>query len=552
MSNSETTKAIASWLQKQPASVELRAWAEKLLLDLCAIDTSLGDVDRLRESERKSYEVFLTSASRYVYGDSRLISIPETLRDDPYYTAPYYAVDGIFPDAVYKDRSNFYLRSRTEKRGHRWLLNAHVDTVPPHIPPSQPKSGMAHGRGTADDKGGMVVAALAGRFLQDLKHAGLADPPPVDFLFSIDEEMGGNGSLAAAIELDLRQTSVIVLEPTKLRPHPASWGAIWFEARAQTPISANSEQQRAALLPAMAAAVREMSAASRQLQNESIHPLFSQQDAQGCFGILGPYGNHPATSCGTFAFLMDLPATDAQQVHRIVVDALSTAVKAGRIKDASAQPVVTAFETPARSRLEQGQGRPRRTWKVAVTSIQAHMGSRERDSDAILKMAEVEAALTAHGATGVRLPTPVWGLTMEGGLGFLPTHSMEDVKARMTDAFQKGVAEALKSAGIPASQVEAWIRYDKLHNAAYTSAPNAIGAKALADASEVLRGVREPLVGWQVSCDARIFARTCPDVTTFGAGSLDTAHGPKEFVTMDDIMTAAQMVVLAILTAEAP
>ena len=175
------------------------------------------------------------------------------------------------------------------------------------------------------------------------------------------------------------------------------------------------------------------------------------------------------------------------------------------------------------------------------------MGSRERDSDAILKLAEVASGLAKVGASGLRLPLEPKGMDLEGGQGFLPTHSLEDVKARLAAAFEHGVSRWREIFGISDVEATAWIHFDKLHNEAYNSNEQAIGTRALADASALLTDVRPSITGWQVSCDARIFARQSGDVTTFGAGSLDLAHGPREVVTMDDIMTAAAMLTMAIL-----
>ena len=50
-------------------------------------------------------------------------------------------------------------------------------------------------------------------------------------MFVIDEEMGGNGSLALAVdhELKARYDSILVLECTGNRLHPANRGAVFIK-----------------------------------------------------------------------------------------------------------------------------------------------------------------------------------------------------------------------------------------------------------------------------------------------------------------------------------
>jgi acetylornithine deacetylase/succinyl-diaminopimelate desuccinylase-like protein len=67
----------------------------------------------------------------------------------------------------------------------------------------------------------------------------------------------------------------------------------------------------------------------------------------------------------------------------------------------------------------------------------------------------------------------------------------------------------------------------------------------LADAARASGvAVVEPLRGWDVSCDARIFAREYPEsaVITFGAGSLQHAHSANEQVILNDVLAAAKTV----------
>jgi acetylornithine deacetylase/succinyl-diaminopimelate desuccinylase-like protein len=56
----------------------------------------------------------------------------------------------------------------------------------------------------------------------------------------------------------------------------------------------------------------------------------------------------------------------------------------------------------------------------------------------------------------------------------------------------------------------------------------------------------EPIIGWNVSCDARIFAKQFPqrDIITFGPGSLAHAHSPEEQISVTEIISAAKMMAI--------
>ncbi len=62
-------------------------------------------------------------------------------------------------------------------------------------------------------------------------------------------------------------------------------------------------------------------------------------------------------------------------------------------------------------------------------------------------------------------------LTLEGGQGFIPTHSMEKIQGRMRKAAESGVEEYLQLAGEDKKSIIAAVTYDKLHNAAFDGDP---------------------------------------------------------------------------------
>ena len=94
------------------------------------------------------------------------------------------------------------------------VLNTHIDTVPPHVPPER-EGDVLHGRGACDAKGPLAA----------MLDAVMADPPTrVTLAVTPDEEVNSTGAAA----LDLDPDAFIVGEPTDLDVCAAARGR--FEA----------------------------------------------------------------------------------------------------------------------------------------------------------------------------------------------------------------------------------------------------------------------------------------------------------------------------------
>jgi acetylornithine deacetylase/succinyl-diaminopimelate desuccinylase-like protein len=201
-------------------------------------------------------------------------------------------------------------------------------------------------------------------------------------------------------------------------------------------------------------------------------------------------------------------------------------------------------------------------FQIDVYGATGHMGAiRERDG-AITKMAHLVRSLvfskkrlekTAGGPVRLALAGPASGKTLlaEGGQGFVPTHTIDDVMARLRAAAQRGAEDYLRRIGRfeKGSQVVK-VTYDKLHNAAFDGAPDSPTARnALAAARACGLPQDSPLLGWTVSCDARLFAGEYPamPVLTFGPGHLAHAHSDQEQIAIEDIRKAAEFLALFLL-----
>jgi acetylornithine deacetylase/succinyl-diaminopimelate desuccinylase-like protein len=193
-------------------------------------------------------------------------------------------------------------------------------------------------------------------------------------------------------------------------------------------------------------------------------------------------------------------------------------------------------------------------YRLAIWGSSGHMASILDNDNACTKAAFlVEQIVDADpeaqfGFPGSTVPDP---LLLEGGQGFLPTHSLEEVTRRMQRAARRAAEKHCRWLEVPWDPGTVTMTFEKLHNDAYACDPEHPAVGAFVDA---VRGagveVEEPLRGWDVSCDARIFAREYPDaaVITFGAGRLEHAHSAQEQVRLDDVARAAQAVARFALT----
>lgn len=124
---------------------------------------------------------------------------------------------------------------------------------------------------------------------------------------------------------------------------------------------------------------------------------------------------------------------------------------------------------------------------------------------------------------------------IEGGVGFLPNRSMEQVKREI-----KQVIERID---------DAWLRshytltFPRLHNDSYETDYHHPAVLALEESCKS-SGLESDVFGWNVSCDARLYAKIGNMPTmVFGAGSITDAHARDEKVEFADLMKAAETMV---------
>lgn len=140
------------------------------------------------------------------------------------------------PGHNYENRYNVYAKFKGGE-GKSIMFNGHMDTMPPgdvdlwDIPPHKAtvKDGKLFGLGAADMKGGLMASIMAVELLKD---AGIKLPGDVIITSVIDEEGGGNGSIAAAMNGQTAD-AVVVCEPTDYELTVAHMGFVFFKVEVE-------------------------------------------------------------------------------------------------------------------------------------------------------------------------------------------------------------------------------------------------------------------------------------------------------------------------------
>jgi acetylornithine deacetylase/succinyl-diaminopimelate desuccinylase-like protein len=550
---------------RQPA---FERYIKDLLVELCRIDTTpRSDVRQMQSAEAKCFDALERELGALGFAGARLERRPvnPAIQDHPHYSLLHFTKtadrpQGLSAAETYANRSNLLYvipGSGPAAAGQSVAVNAHVDVVAPYFPP-RVKGRTVFGRGACDDKGPAVSLVAALKVLSEvMANAGLKWNRNVVTMLVVEEETGGNGSLSLAIDRELKKLydSILVCECTGLKFYPANRGAVWYLARL-------TGGPGISLLEMAVFINEELEKEGAAIRTESRHDLFPQRPVQTCHGIIGPYGEHPSRICGQVSFDIRLGTKPDAKGEALVRDCLESGLagyvglygdKAKVTDPSTGKPMVARHYDLRRS----GTG-----FIVTVHGATGHMGAiRERDG-AITKMSHLVRSLALSKArlqsiTGRPVRLELSGgptgdtLVLEGGQGFVPTHDINEVMDRLRRAAQRGAENYLRRIGQPACGEDVVkLTYEKLHNVAFDGDPNSPSVKhavAAAKACGLWKG--EPVLGWTVSCDARLFATEypCMQVLTFGPGQLAHAHSDAEQITLEEIRTAAEFLALFLL-----
>jgi acetylornithine deacetylase/succinyl-diaminopimelate desuccinylase-like protein len=554
-----------------------------LLVGLCAIDTTPNpDVRRMQAAEDGCFRILERELGSLGFTGARLERrrVNPAIQGHPNYsllhfTKTFQRPQGLSPEETYAGRSNLlYVApgANNSGTGQSVAVNAHLDVVAPYFPP-RVKGSKVFGRGACDDKGPAVSIVAALKVLSEvMPAAGLKWNRNVVAMLVVEEETGGNGSLSLAIDRDLKQLydSVLVCECTDLKFYPANRGAVWYRADLKAPEGVSAFEM-------FAFVNEEMEKEGTAIRTESRHPLFPQRPVQTCHGIIGPFGEHPSRICGEASFTVRFQHRPGEQTELLVHDCLEAGL-AGYVGHYGDKTKVTDPATGRPMVARHYDFRSTRDgFHVDVHGAAGHMGAiRERDG-AITKMAHLVRCLvaskakleaSARGRVCFELTAKPGGkgqsqianrkwpigpstLVLEGGQGFVPTHSMNEVMQRLRRAAQRGGENYLRLIGrSERGEDVVTVAYEKLHNVAFDGDPDSLAVRnAVAAAKACGLWKNEPVLGWTVSCDARLFATEYPgmQVLTFGPGQLAFAHSDQEQIALDEIRAAVEFLAVFFL-----
>ena len=554
-------------IQSRARSEAFRQQLVDLLMELCRTDTTpQADVSLAAKAERQVFDIVRREFEHCCLPQARVEFVPiaPAIEQHPFFSRLYYTMtperpEGLSVRECYRDRANLLLLVDGDGSGAGvdQAVNVHVDVVKPYVPPRL-EGGKVFGRGACDDKGSLAAflgaLGLIGHYLHTTGRRLARD---LTAMVVIEEETGGNGSLSLALDSRLKQRyqSLMVLECCGNRVYPGNRGALWYK------VVAKAAGVPMNLLAAAAFIIEELEKEGRAIKAESRHPLFPHRPVQTCHGVIGPFGEHPSRICGRVDLEIGLPVTTS--VRLLVADVLESAVAEytglygdkTRALDSAGRPKVARHydltDTP-------------RGLLVCVHGSTGHMGSILENDGAITKMATMvralvrsRSAIESAGGGPMCLALHGWQdpahLTMEGGQGFLPTHDMPQIMDRLRRAVLRGsetyLREARLDGAVRASDCFA-VAYEKLHNAAFAGDPESPDVRHAADAARLAgTWVDGPVLGWDSSCDARIFACEYPGlpVLTAGPGLLAHAHSDQEQIAIDDLVKSAEFLAYFIL-----
>lgn len=532
------------------------------LVDICKVDTTpSSDIQKMSDNENRVFSIIEEHIQaltlKGITLKRQIISpdIKEHKNFSPlHFTKNKQNTKGLSSEEVYSGRSNLlcFVDAPYSKNGINTAINAHIDVVAPYFPPRK-EGDIIYGRGAIDDKGS--VASIYGALLVLDKlvcNKKLTLKNKITTMFVVEEETGGNGSLSLAINKNLqsRYDSILIMECASNFVYPGNRGAVWFKTTTQI----NPEFQNnnnISVLESIVYSILEMQNEGAKLKSESNHKLFPHKPVQTCNGMLGNFGEHPSRICGYLAFTINSVFTKEafKLIEKLVVIGNAKYInvfgdKTKVIDPKSGQKKVEKHYSISYNKSESNIF-------VEVFGSTGHMGSILENDAAITKWAYIAKEIIEYrvkknlNITIDLLDTNTDNeIVLEGGQGFVPTHTINEVMDRMSTAHKRGIDKYTILLGLSQDVFSSEVTYDKLHNNAFetdadsTSYKNA--RKAAIDAG--MMNNDSPVKGWDVSCDARLFASERPEIPilTSGPGELKYAHADNEQLFIPDLFQSIE------------
>lgn len=565
MTDKEVQQVI-EFVRQQASSEAYAAYCRDLLVEMMAVDTSIqSNVDRLRENESKVFDIAEREIRAILGEQADICRIPinPKIQEHPYYSQLYYTCSPerkqpLTCEQTYQGRCNLVTTVPADQpggSGTNAFYNAHIDTVAPFFGP-RVEGPLVYGRGAADDKGEIVLLIAQMKLIEEAKKKfGLKFGANRAYQFVIEEEMGGNGSLSLALDDRYKGYEAIIHEITGNLAHPANRGCVWYQCTLSSAGVPNAKTVE--MWPFV---IRQLEIEGAKIKAEGKHPLFKPEHIQTNHGVLGPYGKHPSAVNDHVSISITVagvanPDRLAMRITEIIDAAIREYVQRYGDKTREIDPETNKPKVERHYKLQVLSHGNAPTFQLDVYGKAGHMGAVAKCDGAITKAAFIMLALQQQGKAFAQIKaqarfTDAAGeidpLVLEGGQGFVPTHDMDQVMQRLRQAAAQGVQDYCRFYGVPYKPEMSEMRYDKLHNNAFACPVDSPGMESFRWAYGALGKEWPEVTGWQVSCDARIFAKEGHNVTTFGPGTLKEAHSDSEFL---DIRQMQEGLAISVLQA---
>lgn len=233
----------------------------------------------------------------------------------------------------YKDRPNVVGTYKGSGGGKSLLFNGHVDVIPTGPTDawqSDPwgglvKDGKIFGRGTSDMKSGLAAYSMA---MQAIIQTGIKLKGDVILEYTVDEELSGNGTLAAIMR-GYKADAGISGETSSLTVQPASIGRIWFDIHVKgKPAGVQRKWEGVNAIEKGYKIVKAVSDFEEMRMGYVRHPLYPNiNEAIPCLvGVFnsGSYPSALADACLLRGSMATVPGEDSDLVKQRFVEHIRT------------------------------------------------------------------------------------------------------------------------------------------------------------------------------------------------------------------------------------
>ncbi len=563
--------AVIEYVRSAAAEPARLADLQRMLIELVNLDTATSaDPGLMAEHEAALFEwLGREAAAADPTARAERLPIHPAIADDPEYTLPSYAAgpDGLPPSfqAVYGGRANLVISVPGDAPGGRGLVcHAHIDVVPPWFP-ARLEGSRLYGRGACDNKAQVALLLAQMRLLAEVRERFGAQLPPMAYQFAIDEEIGGNGSLSLAKDPRFAGWPVLITECTDLVPYCAHRGAVYYRIRLDT--RSCPQLSAVELFPWVVLALERE---GRLIREQSVAPMFGPEQVQTCHGTLDGFGHSPGSVCDHVAVEARVKARFnaermAMKMGELMDLALGEYIKVYGDKSREPDPATGRAKVERHFEVRSEPGPRFHHFRIDVFGKGGHMGSVPECDNAITKAAYLLAALLkaaasypmvqvqarpAAGAPGEALAEVAWGdsdhleLVLTGGQGFTPAHGMDELRSRMTAAATGAVQECCRQRRVSFESGLVQVSFQALHNDACAGSPENAPMQALKAAFEAIGRPWPQIKAWSTSCDARLYHKRGHEVAILGAGKLEPAHSPDEYIDLPDLQPALAVLAL--------